>query len=87
MTICMYRDQLIPFGTATEEDCNYDNLIDFDVPENWLYEWYTEVLEKCPKGTGYRRFINWWANESTADDMDGFIEFLLKKKYIWEAYI
>lgn len=70
MYICMFKDQLIPLGLATEEECLRGNLVDVDVPEELLKAWFQEKIQ--PE-VDYD-FETWYKEESVADDMDGFLQ-------------
>lgn len=82
MCICIYKDQLIPLGLATEEQCDEGNLVDIDVPEDLLHEWFKRKIEP---DVDYG-FDRWYKEESVADDMDGFLnwsEFVPNKEMMY----
>lgn len=74
MTMVMYTDQLVGIGYISHQwwdEWTYfrSNLMEIDIPENVLRDFYEKNLKADYNGI---TFEDWYSNESIADDMDGF---------------
>jgi len=67
MTITIYRDNLIPYGLCTEEECiNEGNLAEIEVPVKKVKFWYNNGLREFYKMS----FLEWYYNESCPEDFE-----------------
>lgn len=85
MIIGMYADQT---GLFTEEELNFDNWCEVDIPEEILRKWYTE--NNLAEGTAYElrkpiedvTFEDWFYEVSQGDDTDGLYRFSVENGYV-----
>lgn len=67
-TVTIYRDNLVPYGLCTEEQCiNEGNLAEIDVPVEKLKVWYDERLREIYQMS----FLEWYYEKSWPEDFEG----------------
>ena len=82
MNVCIYADSTDIFS---EEFCNIDNLIEIEVENELLFEYFRQHCledfrseDDIKQGLSERAVYEEWLDEYTADDTDELWEFLMR---------